>query len=234
MQVNVTSILTLPASAALAANLRVKYDATYGLVVAGAEDVELGTIAANHVVAGLGASDVASVVHAKAPGTVKMVAAGSFADRATLYGAANGKVDDIANGNVIGLALQAASGDGSIVEVCRFNQAGTGAGSIAASELAMLDGVTPGTTAAGKVVSTAAGTNKVAEVDITSLKLGGTAVTATAAEVNKLASSGAVVASGTAVVHIADIAIDANGTTIAAAVNAIIAALEAFRIAAAA
>jgi len=62
------------------------------------------------------------------------------------------------------------------------------------------------------------------------LKLAGTLITATAAEINKLDGAGAVVASGTAVTHIADIATDANGTAIAAAVNAIIDALEAFGI----
>lgn len=55
-------------------------------------------------------------------------------------------------------------------------------------------------------------------------------VTATAAELNKLSGSGAAVASGTQAAAIADIAVDANGTAIATAVNAIIAALEAFGI----
>lgn len=56
--------------------------------------------------------------------------------------------------------------------------------SLSEAELTMLDAVTPGTTAAGKVVTTAAGTNKVAALDITDLKVGGTSVTATAAELN--------------------------------------------------
>ena len=55
-------------------------------------------------------------------------------------------------------------------------------------------------------------------------------VTATAAELNLLDGAGAVVASGTQVSHISDIANDANGTLIATAVNAIIDALEAFGI----
>lgn len=56
-------------------------------------------------------------------------------------------------------------------------------------------------------------------------------VTASAAELNKLDGAGATVASGTAVEHIEDIANDANGTAIAAAVNGILDALEAFGIA---
>jgi hypothetical protein len=54
------------------------------------------------------------------------------------------------------------------------------------------------------------------------------ALTATAAELNKLHGSGAVVASGTAAAHIADIATNATGTQIATAVNAIFDVLEAF------
>lgn len=63
---------------------------------------------------------------------------------------------------------------------------------LSSAELAMLDGVTPGTTAAGKVVTTAAGTNKVAALDITDLKVGGTSVSATAAELNYNDRAGAV------------------------------------------
>jgi hypothetical protein len=58
--------------------------------------------------------------------------------------------------------------------------------SLSEAELTMLDAVTPGTTAAGKVVTTAAVTNKVAALDITDLKIGGTSVTATAAQLNAL------------------------------------------------
>ncbi len=55
-----------------------------------------------------------------------------------------------------------------------------------------------------------------------------TDLTASAAELNKLDGAGAVVASGTQVAHLADLATDANGTAIAANVNAIRDALIAF------
>lgn len=55
-------------------------------------------------------------------------------------------------------------------------------------------------------------------------------LTASAAELNKLDGAGAVVASGTAHAHVADIANNATGTQIAAAVNGIFDALEAFGI----
>jgi Uncharacterized conserved protein (DUF2190) len=51
-------------------------------------------------------------------GTVYMTAATSFAANASVYGVANGQVDDVASGNVLaGTALVAATGTGSIVEV---------------------------------------------------------------------------------------------------------------------
>lgn len=73
-------------------------------------------------------------------------------------------------------------------------------------------------------------------LDIDALSIGGTAIAATAAEINKLASSGTVVASGTPVSHIADVGGTATGTdatiigNLQTAVGAIIDALEAFGI----
>ena len=89
-----------------------------------------------------------------------------------------------------------------------------------------------------------AGTDSVTSLDVTTLKVGGTAVTATgaelntldgvtatAAEINKLDGAGAVVASGTAAAVISD---PTGGTTTdaeaRAAINSIIDALQAFGI----
>ena len=62
-------------------------------------------------------------------GARKFVAAGAFAVGADIYGAAGGKVDDAAGtANVpIGMALEAASGDGSIVEVLLISELEPGA-----------------------------------------------------------------------------------------------------------
>lgn len=119
MQVNASPLGSFPASAALAPYLRVKRDATYGLVVAGAEDRELGTLAHRHIVTGLGASENAAVVLPNAPGTVKMVAADAITQWADVYGAAAGKIDDVINGNRIGIALEAATADGDYIEILR-------------------------------------------------------------------------------------------------------------------
>lgn len=122
-----------------------------------------------------------------------------------------------------------------------------------AAELNKLDNVTAGTVTASKAVVVGAQKN-VDVLAVADLKLGagaGTSVTATAAEINKLASSGATVASGTTASNIADAKTDyaytdlddggsINGTEIAAAlnltngkINSIIAALEAFNLASA-
>ncbi|MFH0983663.1 MAG: hypothetical protein V2A79_19275 [Planctomycetota bacterium] len=62
-------------------------------------------------------------------------------------------------------------------------------GGLSTAELAVLDGVTPGTSAASKAV--VLGTNsKINALDITTLTLNGTALTVTAAEINALASTG--------------------------------------------
>lgn len=102
-----------------------------------------------------------------------------------------------------------------------------------AAELNLLDGSIAGTAVASKAL--ALGANKNVDVlAIADLKLGagaGTSITATAAEINKLASSGAAVASGTQAAVIAD---PTGGTTTDAeartAINAIIDALQAFGI----
>ena len=120
MQVNATPVISMAASAALGQCLRVKYDSTYGLVVASAMDKELGTLNARHIVSGLGASEYAAVVTPNAPGTIKMVAAGAITAFAVVYGADDGKIDDTANPNPIGITLEAATADGDLIEVLRL------------------------------------------------------------------------------------------------------------------
>jgi hypothetical protein len=111
-----------------------------------------------------------------------------------------------------------------------------GSADIVESELEMLDGVTPGTVAASKVVVPDSN-KRVDTLVIGTLKLGagaGTAVTATAAEINKLASAGATVASGTQALAIADLGAftDPPSAVEMAAlrtkVNSILAALRAY------
>jgi hypothetical protein len=51
------------------------------------------------------------------PGTFKMMAAGAYSILAVLYGADDGKVDDVASGLPVGRALEAATADGDVAEV---------------------------------------------------------------------------------------------------------------------
>lgn len=79
------------------------------------------------VVAGAGEAGIGYTLQACAAGaavavqifrpTVLATAAGGFSAGASLYSAANGRVDDVANGNVIGIALEAATAAGDVVEI---------------------------------------------------------------------------------------------------------------------
>lgn len=81
-------------------------------------------------------------------------------------------------------------------------------GGLSAVELGYLDGVTAGTSTASKAAVLGANKNlDVLALPVSGLKIGagaGTAVTASAAELNKLTGSGAAVASGTQVALLAD------------------------------
>jgi hypothetical protein len=126
-QVNSTGVISMACTQALAPYLRVKYDATYGLELAGAEERELGTVNQRHIVSGLGASGYAPVLVANAMGTCKMVAAGAITQYATVYGAASGQIDDTVNENPIGIALEAATASGDYIEVLRQPNMASGA-----------------------------------------------------------------------------------------------------------
>ncbi len=109
---------TFIATTALAPYLRVKLSSSK-LVVAGATDNEIGTLE-DRVLA---ADALAAVVPKNAEGTIKMVAAGAISQFANVYGAAGGKVNDVSNENFIGMAMIAATGDGSLIEVIRQTKA---------------------------------------------------------------------------------------------------------------
>lgn len=65
----------------------------------------------------------AVLVPFNAGGTRKMVASEALAKGATLYAAAGGKVTDTAGTVVVGIAMEAASGDNSIIEVLEIPDA---------------------------------------------------------------------------------------------------------------
>jgi hypothetical protein len=127
MEIQATPLLSFACSQAIAPYLRVKYDATYGLELAGPEDLELGTTAERHIVSGVGAASYAVVVSRHAPGTIKMVASGAITVQAQVYGSDDGKVSATANGNCIGINVGAATTtDGDYLEVYRMEGLGAG------------------------------------------------------------------------------------------------------------
>lgn len=104
------------AAAAIAQHLRVKTPGA--LALAGAADVELGTMEVACTAAG-----PTTVRLRTAKGTCKMVASAAITAGVTVYAAANGKI--AASGTVtIGTALEAATADGDVIEVLRHADAG--------------------------------------------------------------------------------------------------------------
>ncbi len=78
--------------------------------------------------------DLASIRLRTYPGTVEVEAADTFAVNATLYGAADGKISDSSSGSAIGIAHEACTGAGDIVEVVPFNVLSTTAGTVSIAD----------------------------------------------------------------------------------------------------
>lgn len=111
-----TGVVPDTAAGAIGQYLRVKTPGA--LALAGALEQEIGTMYTATFAAG-----PCSVRLKNAQGTQKMVAAAAISKGAYVYGAASGKVSSVANTNVIGIAKEAASADGDIIEVQPVNQA---------------------------------------------------------------------------------------------------------------
>lgn len=111
-------VRTFQSGATIGAGIRVKLSAGV-LAACGAEEIGIGTTEVASV-----SGDKVGVRLWNAQGTREMVAGGAITSGAVVFGLANGKIDDIANGNPIGIALEAASGNGSVIEVMPFNNYG--------------------------------------------------------------------------------------------------------------
>jgi hypothetical protein len=106
------AVRSYPNNAALAPFLRVKLSAGY-LLAAGAGDDELGVLEGRTF-----ATDTVGAVRGLVSSeSVRMVAAGAITQYADVYRAASGKISATPNGKRLGIALEAASGDGSQIEV---------------------------------------------------------------------------------------------------------------------
>lgn len=142
-----TGVVPETSAGAVAAHLRVK---TFGAVAAaGALDQSIGTMDSPCVAAG-----PCSVRLKTAQGTRKMVAAAAISKNAYVYGAASGKVSSVANGNLEGIAREAAAADGDVIEVEHLNQVNVNGVTLAAASGAIT--VAPGTVVITKTGSLAA------------------------------------------------------------------------------
>lgn len=78
--------------------------------------------------------DLVAIKLRTADGTHEMTAAGAFDLGAELYGAADGKVDDVSSGTAIGIALEAATANGDIIEGIDFTIISTTAATISIAD----------------------------------------------------------------------------------------------------
>lgn len=126
MQVNATSLITLPAAAtATAPFLRVILTAGV-IALAGVGDREVGVVSKRSLVSGVGSSTVASIA-AMTPGHVlRMVASGAVTLHARVYAGASGMVSATANGYPIGIAMSATSNSGEELDVLLLREASLG------------------------------------------------------------------------------------------------------------
>lgn len=124
-------IKTFIAYGAITAHARVKLRSGYGdqVELAGAGEAHIGV--AEYAVAD---TEYVSIKLKSESGTVEVIAADSFSVGATLYGAASGKVSDTSSGSAIGVALEAATADGDIIEMLPFNVLSTTAGTVSVAD----------------------------------------------------------------------------------------------------
>lgn len=141
------SVVPDTAAGAVAKYLRVK---TPGAVAAaGALDQSIGTMESDCLAAG-----PCSVRLKTATGTQKMIAAAAISAGAYVYGAASGKVSSVANGNIEGIAKEAATADGDVIEVQPINAVNGNPVTLASASGAIT--IAPGTVVITKTGSLAA------------------------------------------------------------------------------
>lgn len=142
-----TGVVPETAAGAIATHLRVK---TPGAVAAaGALDQSIGTMDSPCLAAG-----PCAVRLKTAQGTRKMVAATAITKGAYVYGAAGGKISAVANGNIEGIAREAAAADNDVIEVLSVNQTVANGVTLASASGAIT--VAPGTVVITKTGSLAA------------------------------------------------------------------------------
>lgn len=114
-QYNGNGLRAFTADAAIGKNERVKLDSDGKITQAGLADRCVG-VAQN---AAFASGDIVNVQLYSAPGTMKMIAVEALAAGAAVYSEASGKVQDTAAATsyLVGIALEAATADGDVIEV---------------------------------------------------------------------------------------------------------------------
>lgn len=105
------------ANGALAEKVRVKFTAGSTTTPPQVEVAGLGEDHDGVIEYALADTEVGTVKLHNVSGTFEMVAAVAITQGAVVYGAAAGKISTAVSGSIQGKVLEAASGDGSIVEV---------------------------------------------------------------------------------------------------------------------
>lgn len=111
-----SQVPTFIAATALAAHRLVKLTAARTVGYAGAGDRAIGVV----TLRADAASDYVAVELLNGGGTRKATAAAAISANALVYTAADGKISSVAAGNPLGIALESASGDGSVIEFVPF------------------------------------------------------------------------------------------------------------------
>ena len=104
-------VASFPAAAALTRGQRVKINSSKQVAAAGVERFD------GYIVNDVASGAMAAVRMRAAPGTFIAVANEAISAGAVIYCGLAGKVSDTQKGGAIGIALQAASGDGAIIEI---------------------------------------------------------------------------------------------------------------------
>jgi hypothetical protein len=111
------NVRSFPNSAALAQGTRVKMSAGV-LAAAAATDREIGVMENR----AFSTDAVGSVRLLSSAVTLRCIAAGAITQYTDVYRAASGKISATASGVPFGMALEAASGDGSLIEILPYRQ----------------------------------------------------------------------------------------------------------------
>ena len=114
-QYNDTGCKTFECDEAIAQYARVKLDSDGKVTTAGLTDKGIGTATRATFAAG----ELVDVALNTKPGTQKMIAVEALAAGAAVYSEADGKVQDTAQATAfqVGVALEAATADGDVIEV---------------------------------------------------------------------------------------------------------------------